>query len=154
MSRTTSGVAVSTIGIDTGKNTLHLIGLDEHCGISHGAGIDLKEVRVVGDEERAIAPGSERQRAIEIATLISEQAPSRSRRPSPTRGKPCSKGQTQPRLNCKRSSAGCRPRKTRRKASAVSSRSGRLNSWGAEACGAGGWTQTSSPDGSLKMKKR
>ena len=29
MSRTTSAVAVSTIGIDTGKNTLHLIGLDE-----------------------------------------------------------------------------------------------------------------------------
>jgi hypothetical protein len=29
MSRTTNAVAVSTIGIDTGKNTLHLIGLDE-----------------------------------------------------------------------------------------------------------------------------
>ena len=29
MSRTTSAVAGSTIGIDTGKNTLHLIGLDE-----------------------------------------------------------------------------------------------------------------------------
>ena len=29
MSRTTSAVAVSTISIDTGKNTLHLIGLDE-----------------------------------------------------------------------------------------------------------------------------
>ena len=29
MSRTTSAVAVSTIGIDTGKNTLHLIGLHE-----------------------------------------------------------------------------------------------------------------------------
>ena len=29
MSRTTSAVAVSTIGIDPGKNTLHLIGLDE-----------------------------------------------------------------------------------------------------------------------------
>jgi hypothetical protein len=29
MSRTTSALAVSTIGIDTGKNTLHLIGLDE-----------------------------------------------------------------------------------------------------------------------------
>ena len=27
MSRTTNAVAVSTIGIDTGKNTLHLIGL-------------------------------------------------------------------------------------------------------------------------------
>src|SRR5580693_9062507 len=33
-----------------------------------------------------------------------------------------------PRLNCKRSSAGCRPRRTRRKESAVSSRSGRPNS--------------------------
>ena len=29
MSRTTSAVAASTIGIDTGKYTLHLIGLDE-----------------------------------------------------------------------------------------------------------------------------
>ena len=29
MSRTTSAVAAATIGIDTGKNTLHLIGLDE-----------------------------------------------------------------------------------------------------------------------------
>src|SRR5580704_13864513 len=29
MSRTTSAVAASTIGIDTGKHTLHLIGLDE-----------------------------------------------------------------------------------------------------------------------------
>jgi transposase len=29
MSRTTNAVAVSTIGIDTGKNTLHLIGLNE-----------------------------------------------------------------------------------------------------------------------------
>jgi hypothetical protein len=29
MSRTTSAVAANTIGIDTGKNTLHLIGLDE-----------------------------------------------------------------------------------------------------------------------------
>jgi Transposase len=29
MSRTTNAAAVSTIGIDTGKNTLHLIGLDE-----------------------------------------------------------------------------------------------------------------------------
>ena len=29
MSRTTSAVATSTIGIDTGKHTLHLIGLDE-----------------------------------------------------------------------------------------------------------------------------
>ena len=30
MSRQTNAIAVTTIGIDTGKNTLHLIGLDEH----------------------------------------------------------------------------------------------------------------------------
>jgi hypothetical protein len=30
MSRQTNTIAVTTIGIDTGKNTLHLIGLDEH----------------------------------------------------------------------------------------------------------------------------
>ena len=29
MSQSTNAVAISTIGIDTGKNTLHLIGLDE-----------------------------------------------------------------------------------------------------------------------------
>ena len=29
MSRKTDAVVASTIGIDTGKNTLHLIGLDE-----------------------------------------------------------------------------------------------------------------------------
>jgi transposase len=29
MSRQTNAVAVSTIGIDTGKNTLHLVGLDD-----------------------------------------------------------------------------------------------------------------------------
>jgi hypothetical protein len=28
MSKQTNAVAVSTIGIDTGKNTLHMIGLD------------------------------------------------------------------------------------------------------------------------------
>jgi hypothetical protein len=33
MSRQTSAIAVTSIGIDTGKNTLHLIGLDEHGGI-------------------------------------------------------------------------------------------------------------------------
>ena len=54
------------------------------------------------------------------------------RRPSRTPGKPYSKGRTSPRINRKRSSAGCRPRKTRRKASAVSSRNGRLNSRGAD----------------------
>jgi hypothetical protein len=37
MSRTTSAVAVSTIGVDTGKNTLHLIGLDEQ-GMDRFAG--------------------------------------------------------------------------------------------------------------------
>src|SRR4029077_12877056 len=76
----------------------------------------------LGFIQEVVAPGSERQRAIEIATLISQQARSRSRRPSPMRGKPYSKGRTSLRLICKRSSAGCRPRKTRRKASAVSSR--------------------------------
>jgi hypothetical protein len=29
MSKQTNTIAVSTIGIDTGKNTLHMIGLDE-----------------------------------------------------------------------------------------------------------------------------
>jgi hypothetical protein len=29
MSKQTNAIAVSTIGIDTGKNTLHMIGLDE-----------------------------------------------------------------------------------------------------------------------------
>ena len=29
MSKRTNSIAVSTIGIDTGKNTLHMIGLDE-----------------------------------------------------------------------------------------------------------------------------
>jgi transposase len=33
MSRQTNAIAVTTIGIDTGKNTLHLIGLDEHGAI-------------------------------------------------------------------------------------------------------------------------
>jgi enoyl-CoA hydratase len=74
----------------------------------------------LGFIQEVVAPGSERQRAIEIATLISRQARWRSRRPSPMRGKPYSKGRTSPRLSCKRSSAGCRPRRTRRKESAVS----------------------------------
>jgi hypothetical protein len=34
MSRKTRAAAISTIGIDTGKNTLHLIGLDEQGAIS------------------------------------------------------------------------------------------------------------------------
>ena len=29
MAKQTNAIAVSTIGIDTGKNTLHMIGLDE-----------------------------------------------------------------------------------------------------------------------------
>jgi hypothetical protein len=34
MSQKRDAVAVSTIGIDTGKNTLHLIGLDERGTVS------------------------------------------------------------------------------------------------------------------------
>ncbi len=53
MSRTTNAVAVSTIGIDTGKNTLHLIGLGEVLGIVG----DLKGIpgiisREIGDENK------------------------------------------------------------------------------------------------------
>jgi hypothetical protein len=86
----------------------------------------------LGFIQEVVAPGSERQRAIEIATLISQQAPLAVARPWPMRGKPRSKGRSSPRLSCKRSSAGCKPRKTRLKASAVSSKNGRPNSWGAD----------------------
>ena len=86
----------------------------------------------LGFVQEVVAPGSERQRAIEIATLISEQAPLAVAATLANARKAVFDGPTSPRLNCKRSSAGCRPRKTRRKASAVSSRSGRLNSWVAD----------------------
>jgi hypothetical protein len=89
-------------------------------------------IQIRADQVAPGAPGSERQRAIEIATLISQQAPLAIAATLAMRGKPYSKGRTSPRLNCKRSRAGCRPRKTRRKASAVSSRNDRPNSWVAD----------------------
>ena len=79
--------------------------------------------------QEVVAPGSERQRAIEIATLISQQAPLAVAATLANARKTVFEG---PRLNCKRSSAGCRPRKTQQKASVVSSRNDRPNSWVAD----------------------
>ncbi len=53
MSRTTSAVAASTIGIDTGKHTLHLIGLDEQEPTRTISGTLTRSRKPYGDHRRA-----------------------------------------------------------------------------------------------------
>jgi enoyl-CoA hydratase len=77
----------------------------------------------LGFVQEVVAPGSERQRAIKIATLISEHAPLAIAATLANARKAVFEG---PNV------AAAQLQKTRRKASAVSSKSDRLNSWGAD----------------------